>query len=145
MKEELEATRAQRKDYEVVYNEIMDTKLRVEYIQHNDSSDSDSTRAETMTIGMAVNRAGNGDESADNALKMIGIRAKVTVKNVDGIYTAIAVQNVELSKLLAATRWRSNGSWTEPLKATPDCIKNYPIRFASAQVKAVLIPVKTQQ
>ncbi|MBU2766512.1 hypothetical protein HAP94_09980 [Acidithiobacillus ferrivorans] len=141
MKEELEATRAQRKDYEVVYNEIMDTKLRVEYI----SSDADSTRAETMTIGMAVNRAGNGDESADNALKMIGIRAKVTVKNVDGIYTAIAVQNVELSKLLAGSRWRSNGSWTEPLKATPDCIKNYPIRFASAQVKAVLIPVKTQQ
>jgi hypothetical protein len=142
MKEELEATRAQRKDYEVVYSVIMDTKLRAEYTQHNDSSDTDSTRIETMTIGTAVNKAENGDESADKALKMIGIKAKFKK---DGLlYTAIAVQNVELAKLLIGSRWKSNGSWSEPLKATPDCVKNHPVRFAFATAKAVLIPASSE-
>jgi hypothetical protein len=143
MKDELEATRAQRKDHDVVYSVIMDTKIRVEYTQHNDSSDTDSTRTETMTIGMAVNKAENGDEFADRALRMIGIRAKLSVKDSSSTYTAIAVQNVELAKLLAGSRWKSNGAWAEPLKATPDCLKNYPVQFTSTRVKAVLIPVKT--
>ncbi len=144
MREELEATRAQRKDYEIVYNEIMETKIRVEYTQRSESSGLDNTRAETMTIGMAVTRAEDGDEFADNSLRMLGIRARLTVKDSDGTYTAIACKNIELAKLLAGTRWRLDGSWAEPLKATPGCIKNHPVRFSVTQVKAVLIPSKTE-
>lgn len=145
MKEELESTRAQRKDYDVVYNVIMDTKIRVEYTQHNDSSDTDSTRTESMTIGMALHKAEKGDEFADKALRMIGIRAKLAVKDISTTYTAIAVQNIELAKLLAGTRWRVNGAWAEPLKATPGCIKSLSVRFTSVPSKAVLIPAKTTE
>lgn len=139
MREEIDASREQRRDHETVYNEIMDTKIRVEYIQHNDSSGRDGTRIETMTVGMALRKAEDDDEFADAALRMIGIKAKFKK---DGIsYTAIAVKNNELAKLMTGTRWAKDGSWSEPLKATPGCLqKSHPVRFSYTASKAVLIP-----
>lgn len=139
LKEEIESAREQRKEHESVYNEIMDTKIRVEYTQHNDSSGIENTRIETMTIGMALHKAEDDDEFADNALRMIGIKAKFKKDGVS--YTAIAVKNGELARLMSATRWSSDGSWAEPLKATPGCLqKSHPVRFTYTAAKAILIP-----
>ncbi|MHB1642842.1 MAG: hypothetical protein ACYDD9_06190 [Acidithiobacillus sp.] len=142
MVEEIEVAREQRKDYESVYKLITETKIRVECIQYNGSG-SESTRVDTMTIGEAIEKAEDHDEDADHALRMIGIRAGF--KKDDLSYTAIALQNIELSRLLANTRWRANGSWAEPLKSTPCCIKGQTVRFTSTPAKAVLIPSNTRE
>lgn len=142
MEEEIEVARKQRKEHESVYELIMETKIRVECIQYTGSG-SESTRVDTMTIGEAIEKAEDHDEDADHALRMIGIRAGF--KKDDLSYTAIAVKNIELARLLAGTRWRADGSWSEPLKSTPNCIKNYPVQFSSMRVKAVLLPSKAQE